>query len=122
MIDRLYETVGGRSTINAAVDLFYRKVLADDRLRHFFEDVDMDHLRARQSMFLTMLLGGGTVYTGRDIRAAHARPREKGLNDSHFDVLLRHFQASLEELGIAAEHVREVMRLLENTRVAVLGR
>ena len=60
------------------------------------------------------------MYTGRDIRAAHARPREHGLNDSHFDALLKHFQASLEELGIAAEHVNEVMRLLESARAAVL--
>ena len=122
MIDRLYERIGGRPKINAAVDLFYRKVRADEKLRDFFDDLDMDHLRSRQSMFLSMLVGGEIVYTGRDIRTAHARPRGKGLSDTHFDALLKHFQTSLEELGIAAEVVSEVMMLLEGTRDEVLDR
>ncbi len=49
-----------------------------------------------------MLLGGRRVYTGKDIRAAHAPAREKGLNDSHFDVFLGHFRAALEETGRTA--------------------
>jgi hypothetical protein len=35
-------------------------------------------------MFISMLLGGRVVYTGKDIHAAHARAREEGLNDTHF--------------------------------------
>jgi len=99
MADSLYETIGGRLIIRAAVESFYRKVLADASLSRFFDGVDMDHLRARQSMFITMLLGGRIVYTGRDIRPAHTEPREKGLNDSHFDTILKYFRASLEEVG-----------------------
>ena len=30
----LYEKIGGEKAIDAAVDLFYRKVLADDRISH----------------------------------------------------------------------------------------
>jgi hemoglobin len=118
----LFERIGGRSKINAAVELFYRRVQADERLSQFFGDVDMDQLRSRQSMFLTMLVGGRIVYTGKEIRAAHARPREDGLNDTHFDALLQHFEWSLQEVGIEVETVNEILRLLEGTRDAVLGR
>ena len=122
MIDRLYEKIGGRSKINAAVELFYRKVMADERLYHFFDGVDLNHLHARQSMFLSMLMGGEVVYTGRQIRTAHAGPRKHGMDDTHFDALLAHFRTALEELGIDGEAVSEMMTRLEGTRKDVLGR
>jgi hemoglobin len=118
----LMERIGGRSKINAAVALFYQKVLADEKLRPFFHHASMNGLRAKQGMFLAMLVGGQTLYTGRDIRSAHAESRELGLDDAHFDALLTHFQQALEEVGTEPEAVREVMRLLEGTRKDVLGR
>lgn len=122
MSDILYETIGGRRTVGAAVESFYRRVLADNTVRHFFEGVDMEHLRARQSMFVSMLVGGRIVYTGKDITAAHGRSRELGLKDSHFDTILMHFRASLEEVGVQADRVEKIMVLLEGTRNAVLNR
>ena len=38
----LYERLGGDAAVNAAVDIFYRKVLSDDRVNDFFDGVDMD--------------------------------------------------------------------------------
>jgi hemoglobin len=122
MADTLYETIGGRLRIKAAVDLFYQKVFTDESVRHFFEGVDMQGLHARQSMFVSMLLGGKLVYTGKDIRAAHANSRMKGMTDAHFDTLLKHFRAALEEIQIQPEKVVKIMALLEGTRDAVLDR
>jgi truncated hemoglobin YjbI len=62
----------GEETLDAAVDLLYRKVLDDPSISHFFEDVDIDRLRYRQKMFLTMALGGPNKYKGRDLTRAHA--------------------------------------------------
>jgi len=42
MTQSLYEKIGGEGAVNAAVDIFYRKVLADDRINRFFEGVDME--------------------------------------------------------------------------------
>ena len=118
----LYEKIGGKSKIISAVDLFYRKVLADDSLKPFFDPVDMDQLRSLQAMFLTMLVGGKMKYTGKDIRTAHAGLTGKGLNDDHFDAFLKHFDSALQEVGIEDEAVAEIMRRLEETRAMVLGR
>jgi hemoglobin len=118
----LYEKIGGKSKIVAAVNLFYRKVLADDRLKQFFGDVNMDHLRSRQAMFLTMLVGARKKYTGKDIATAHARPRQQGMNDEDFDALLKHFEDALKEVGIEHEAVAEIISRLEGSRDAVLGR
>jgi hemoglobin len=121
MIDDLYDLIGGRQTVWAATDSFYRKVFADETLRPFFETSDIPQLRARQSMFISMLLGGRVVYTGKDIHAAHARAREQGLNENHFDAFLKHFRAALEEVGVKAEKAEKVMKLLESRRGSILN-
>lgn len=35
----LYESIGGADAVDAAVDLFYEKVLADERISEYFETV-----------------------------------------------------------------------------------
>lgn len=122
MADAIYEVIGGRRRINAAVDLFYERVLADESLRRFFQGADVKHLRAMQSMFLSMLLGGRTVYTGKDIRAAHAAPRATGMTDAHFDSFLNHFRSALQEVGVQGDPLEKLMTRLETTRNTVLDR
>lgn len=118
----LYERIGGAGAVDAAVDLFYRKVLTDDSISHFFDDTDMDAQRAKQKSFLTMVFGGPHEYTGKDMRTAHAPLVEKGLNDSHFDAVAGHLQATLEELGVAQDAVAEVMAAAGGARDDVLNR
>ena len=119
MVEDLYELIGGRSTVEAATELFYDKVLKDEHLRLFFEGVDMVHLRSRQAMFVSMLLGG-RVYTGKSIQHAHAGSRDRGLKDAHFDLFLKHFRAALEEVGVKPENAEKVSKRLESKRAIVL--
>jgi hemoglobin len=121
MIDELYDLIGGKRTVWAATKAFYRRVLADDTIRPFFETTDMAQLRARQSMFISMLLGGRIVYTGKDIAAAHVHAREQGLNDGHFDRFLKHFREALIEVGVQSDKVEKVTNLLESRRSTVLN-
>jgi hemoglobin len=118
----LFQAVGGRSKINAAVEIFYRKVLADPSLRSFFAGSDMNGVRAKQAMFLTMLLGGEQRYSGRDIAEAHAPSRHIGLTEAHFDTFVSHFCAALEEIGVAPDIIAQIAQKLEATRASVLGR
>jgi hemoglobin len=122
MADSLYDTIGGSKRINDAVELFYAKVFADDSLRSFFEGVDLKGLHARQSMFVSMLVGGQKVYSGKNLTLAHAGSRLKGMSDVHFDTMLDHFRAALTEVQVAPNRVAEIITLLESTRDAVLGR
>jgi hemoglobin len=122
LIDDLYQTIGGRQTVQAAIKIFYQKVLNDETLRPFFESTDIAHLRSGQSMFVSMLLGGKVVYTGKDMGAAHAAARAKGLTDAHFDAFLRCFREALDEVGVKPENAEKVMKLLEAKRDIVLNR
>jgi hemoglobin len=119
MIEDLYDLIGGPSTIEAATKIFYEKILQDERLSHFFEGVDMAHIRSRQAMLVSMLLGG-RIYTGKNIHDAHARSRDQGLNDGHFDLFLQHFRAALEEVGVEPQNANKVVKRLESKRGTVL--
>lgn len=119
MIENLLELIGGRQTIQLATERFYAKVLEDDQLQHFFRRTDIAHLRSRQVMFISMLLGGG-AYTGKNIHEAHALARDHGLSDAHFDLFLKHFRAALEEAGVKAENAEKIINLVEKKRRSVL--
>ena len=121
MIDDLYDLIGGSQTVQAATEVFYRRVFTDDTLSPFFKTTDLAQLCSRQSMFISMLLGGRVVYTGKDIHAAHAHAREQGLNDGHFDRFLSHFREALSEVGVEADKIEKVTKLLESRRNAVLN-
>ncbi|HRC58281.1 MAG: group 1 truncated hemoglobin [Myxococcales bacterium] len=118
----VYEQLGGEPAMNAAVDLFYRKVLADPRISSFFDSTDMDRQAAKQKAFLTMVFGGPNAYTGRDMRSAHAALVTRGLNDSHFDAVIEHLGATLKELGVPQHLIEEVGKTAETTRNDILGR
>ena len=118
----LYEQLGGQAAVDAAVDIFYRKVLVDDRISHFFEGVDMDRQIGKQKAFLTMAFGGPSNYTGQDMRRGHAHLVARGLNDSHFDAVVELLGGTLAELGVAPELIGQVAAIAESTRADVLGR
>ncbi len=118
----LYEQLGGQPAVDAAVDIFYRKVLSDDRISAFFEGVDMDKQIGKQKAFLTMAFGGPHNYTGKDMRTAHAPLVARGLTDSHFDAVAENLIATLQELGVGQDLIDQVMAIAGSTRNDVLGR
>jgi hemoglobin len=118
----LYEQLGGEAAVDAAVDVFYRKVLTDDRVSHFFDDVDMDRQIAKQKSFLTMVFGGPVAYTGKDMRAGHAHLIQRGLNDSHFDAVIELLGESLREVGAPENLIAQVAATAQSTRADVLNR
>lgn len=118
----LYERIGGAPAVKAAVEIFYGKVLADERIAHFFEGVDMANQSAKQRAFLIMAFGGPNAYTGADMRRGHAHLVERGLNDSHFDAVVENLAATLTELGVGMDDIGAVAAIAESVRDDVLGR
>ncbi len=118
----LFERIGGAAAVDAAVDIFYDKVLNDVALRPFFDGVDMDYQRNKQKAFVTMAFGGPGQYTGRDLRQVHAHLVARGMTAAHFDAVGRHLRSSLEELAVGQDLIAEVMAIIESTRNDVLNR
>jgi len=119
----LYEQLGGEAAVNAAVDIFYRKVLEDYRINRFFDSKDMEKQVAKQKAFLTMAFGGPNNYNGRDMREAHAHlVKQLGLDDSHFDAVMEHLGATLQELNVPQDLIAQAAAIAESTRNDVLNR
>jgi len=117
----LYERLGGEKAVDAAVELFYRTVLADGRIARFFDGVNMEDQLAKQKSFLTMAFGGPNKYTGKDMRKAHERLVAKGLNDSHVDAVIEDLSRTLRQLGVGEKEVQEVAALANSVRSDVLN-
>ncbi len=120
MSQSLYEQLGGKEAVNAAVEIFYTRVLADERIQHYFQGVDMIQQKGKQKAFLTVAFGGPAHYTGKDMRAAHAHL--PGLNDTHFNAVAENLQATLVDLGVKKELIDQVLAIAESTRKDVLNR
>ncbi|MFN0137969.1 MAG: group I truncated hemoglobin [Phycisphaerae bacterium] len=118
----IYEQIGGEKSIDAAVERFYRKVLGDERISRFFDDVEMQTQMSKQRAFLTMVLGGPNNYTGRDMRSSHERLVAMGLNDEHFDAVVEHLGRTLAELGVPANLIAQIASIAESVRNDVLNR
>ncbi|MEY4588121.1 MAG: hypothetical protein RL497_197 [Pseudomonadota bacterium] len=114
----LFERIGGTAAVDAAVDIFYRKVLSDERISHFFDRIDMEQQAAKQKAFLTMVFGGPNHYTGQDMRKAHAGMQ---LTQVHFDAVVEHLAATLTELNVAASDIAEIATLAGSLKADVLN-
>jgi hemoglobin len=115
----LYQKIAGKAAISAAVDLFYKKVLADDRVNDFFEDINMKRQHNKQKAFFSAALGGPQPWTGKDMRKAHASLE---IEEAHFNVIAEHLQKTLEELKVKKELIEQVMAVVGTTKDAVLNR
>ena len=116
----IYHQIGGKAAMDAAIEIFYKKVLADARIKAFFEDINMNAQRRKQKAFLSAAFGSPVKWEGRDMRRAHANL--PGLNDTHFDAVAENLKATLEELKVKKELVDQIMALAGSLRNDVLNR
>ena len=116
----LYERIGGKDAVNAAVDIFYAKVLADDSINHFFKKTDMGIQSFKMKAFLSYTFGAPMVkYTGKKMSEAHAN---LNLKEAHFNAVAGHLIATLNELKVPQNLIDEVVAIAESTKDDVLGK
>ncbi|MFQ5451028.1 MAG: chemotaxis protein CheW [Nitrospinaceae bacterium] len=116
----LFEKIGGRVAVQAAVDIFYSKVLKDSRIKDFFEGVDMRRLKKKQQDFLTFAFGGIQKYDGKSMREAHKHLVEKGMNHSHFDAVIENLAATLKDMEVSEDLSQEVIKIAISTKADIL--
>jgi hemoglobin len=121
MTQTLFERIGGEGAVRATVLKMYDKILADEILAPFFENIDVEALRRSQSAFVTVAFGGPNHYTGKSMRAAHANSVNNGLNDTHFDLVATHLKSAMEELGVPNNLINEALAIVGSTRADVLN-
>jgi hemoglobin len=115
----LYHRLGGKAAVEAAVDKFYVKVLADKRINHFFEDINMTTQHRKQKAFLSAAFGSPVAWKGKDMRRAH---EDMTLTEVHFNAVAENLQKTLEEMKVPQPLISEVMTIAASTKDAVLNR
>lgn len=115
----IYENIGGEAAVSAAVDIFYKKVLMDDRINQFFDSVDMPGQIQKQKAFLTMAFGGPNSYTGKDMREAH---KHMNLTEVHFGAVAEALVGTLEELSVPQEYIDEIVGVALSVKDDVLNK
>ncbi|MFN2606843.1 MAG: group 1 truncated hemoglobin [Acidimicrobiales bacterium] len=114
----IYEEIGGAPAVNAVVDAFYERLVADPRVNRYFEGKDLARLKAHQRALVTVALGGVTeTYTGRLMGPAHTG---MGITDEAFDIVLDHLEAVMLEAGVRSTTVGKVMAILDPLRSDVV--
>ncbi|MEM9425143.1 MAG: group 1 truncated hemoglobin [Pseudomonadota bacterium] len=109
----LYEKYGGFSTVSRIVMTLYDKLLDDDDVGPFFDDVDMPRLIDHQTKFVSSLMGGPASFSDTHIENAH---RHMTINDSHFDKLKELIDETLSEFDVESNDISTVLDAFERRR------
>ena len=113
----VYQAIGGRTALAAAVDDFYARLLADPVLGPLFPDGAGARHRAYVVTILGEALGGPERYRGPDIVAAHGG---LAITDTHFDLAAAHLYATLDGLGVPRHLSDHIVGIVAGLRPAVV--
>jgi hemoglobin len=105
----LYERIGGEAKLKATVDEFTNIVLADDRINFTFASADLEKFKRLLFEQLCALTHGPCKYTGRDMRAAHAK---LNINSAQFNALAEDLYSAFDRVHVPYRLQNEVMAML----------
>ena len=91
--DALYQTLGQKTGLVALMDDFVPRLLADPRMKPFFEKTNQVNFKQQLVDQLCQVSGGPCVYKGVDMKNAHSN---FDINKGHFNALVEVLQQSMD--------------------------
>jgi hemoglobin len=113
----LYERLGGREAISAAVDDAIVNLAADTRINRRFGNASIPHLQRNLVDLICMRTGGPCVYSGASMSAAH---EGMYIRADEFDALIEDLVKSLDKFKVPAREQGEVLSILRQMKSAVI--
>jgi len=105
----LYDRLGGLDAITAVTESWVARVGGDDRANGKFVRTDIDRLKKEVIDQLCEATGGPCSYTGRTMQETHDG---MAVTAGEFDVVMRHLDATLDELDIPKPDQDELVALI----------
>ena len=91
--DTLFRALGARPGIDAIVDDFVPRLVADPRTSEFFRKTNQAHLKQMLEEQFCVVSGGPCVYTGLPMKTAH---QDMDIAKGDFNALVEVLQASMD--------------------------
>ena len=113
----VYQAIGGRAAVSAAVGGLYGRLLADPLLSRFFPGGVAAMHRAYVVTILGEALGGPERYRGPDLAKAH---RGLGITDADFDQTAVHLSDTLDSLGVPSHLADHIVGIVAGLRPALV--
>ncbi len=105
----LYQRLGGYKAIVAVVDDFVGNVAADRRINRFFARANIPRLKQSLVDQICAAAGGNCIYTGRDMKSAHAG---MGIRSRDFNALVGDLTKTLRKFKVPAKEQGQLLAVL----------
>ncbi len=122
MRDPVFQRYGGAKGVSRLVFRFYDLVLQSERLRPFFDGVDMTRLVEHQAAFVVSVLAGRPDRSDAELAALHAH---LDIGEAEFDEMMRLLATAIAEEGhpeAEADRVLHHFRRMRERLVGAIGR
>lgn len=93
----VFKQFGEEAGLIKLMDVFMEKLLADPRMRPFFENSDQAKVKKHLIEQFCVILGGPCTYSGRDMKSVHAN---LAINRANFNALVEDLQWAMNKQGI----------------------
>lgn len=117
MATSLFEKYGGFSAVSKIVLDLYDRLLDDDDVGPFFDNIDMSRIVDHQTKFVSSLMGGPASYTDDQIQKMHARLT---IGPAHFDRLQQILSETLIDHGVSPEDTETIVGAFKARRRLVV--
>lgn len=102
----MFDKYGGFSVVSKIVLDLYERLLDDDDLGPFFDDVEFSRIVDHQTKFISSVMGGPASYTDGQIQKLHSH---LPISDIHFDKLAVMLNQVLQDHGVADGDAQEIV-------------
>ena len=99
------------------VDYFYKLVLADPTVNHFFTNTDMEKQKRHQTKFISFALGGPNQYSGLSMAKAH---EGMNLQPVHFDAIAKHLHDALAHFHVSESDIETALTQVASLKGDIL--
>jgi hemoglobin len=95
--DTLYQDMGGVDNIKKIASDTLDNFLADDRIKHTFDNSNIERIRAKLGEQFCVKAGGPCTYTGHSMKAAH---QGLHLTNADFNAVVEDLQKAMDKDGV----------------------
>ena len=117
--DSVFQQFGGKPGLQKIVAEFLPLLLADDRIKETFKDVDMDRLGMLLAEQFCQLTGGPCKYSGKQMGDVH---RDLHITNAQFNALAEDLQFAMEKNGIPNAAQNKLIAKLAPMQRAIVTR